>query len=776
MDQQVLRKREAKCVQDNPPGCTAGCPVHVDVRGMITAIRKGDYDKGYELFHKMVPFPGIISRICAEHCRAGCKRNEIDEPIAINALEKICADKCQNAPKLIIPPLKNQKVAVVGAGLSGLTAVLELSRKGYKVVIFEATGRLGGSIWDIPENRLPRELIRKDFAIFEKLPVEINYNMAIGNRGGSIMSFADLGENFDAVYLGVGCEELNSLDLGLEQDITGRLAIDPVTLATSQAKVFAGGSLRLGCENRSPALSIADGKIAAISIDRFLQGVSLTANRGKEGSYKTSLYTNIAGVKPRPMVTAADPASGYSQEEASQEANRCLACECLECVKACEYLAHYRGYPKKYAREVYNNLSIVMGIHHANKMINSCSLCGLCEQVCPGNLNMGEICQEARQMMVSKGKMPPSAHEFALRDMEFSNSERFVLNRHQPGFTASKMVFFPSCQLAASSPQVIRKIYNFLCEKIDGGVGLMLGCCGAPANWAGQEGLFKKTVQKIERNWRALGSPKVITACPSCFSMFKRNLPDMPVEMIWTVLESIGLPAGTESGMEPQRLAIHDSCTTRHEVELQTSIRNILSKLGHKIEELPHNRDHTTCCGYGGLMIYVNKEVAHKVISKRIKESETDYVTYCAMCRDNFASQGKHVYHLLDMIFSNEQDNLAEREVPGYSQRQENRAHVKTSLLREIWGETVGESQPDVKVTIPKSVRQIMDDRMILVEDVTKVIAYAESTGNRLENPENGHFIVYYQPVAVTYWVEYSPLDDGFVVHNAYSHRIQITN
>jgi len=531
MDQQLLRKREAKCVQDNPPGCTAGCPVHVDVRGMIDAIRKGDYDKGYELFHKMVPFPGIISRICDQHCRTGCKRNEIDEPISINALEKICADKCQNAPKLVRPPLKNQKVAVVGAGLSGLTAALELTRKGYRIVIFEATGRLGGSIWNIPESRLPRELIHKDFAIFEKFPVEINYNTAIGNRGGSIMSFASLCENFDAVFLGVGCKELNSLDLGLEQDASGNLVIDPVTLATSQTKVFAGGSIRLGCENRSPALSISDGKIATISIDRFLQGVSLTANRGKEGSYKTSLYTNIAGVKPQPIVTAAEPASGYNEEEAAQEANRCLSCECKECVKACEYLAHYRGYPKKYAREVYNNLSIVMGIHHANKMINSCSLCGLCEHVCPGNLNMGEICQEARQMMVAKGKMPPSAHEFALRDMQFSNSDRFVLNRHQPGFTASKMVFYPSCQLAASSPHVIKKIYNFLCERIDGGVGLMLGCCGAPANWAGQEDLYKETVQKIEQDWRSLGSPRVITACPSCFSMFKRNLPDMSVKL-----------------------------------------------------------------------------------------------------------------------------------------------------------------------------------------------------------------------------------------------------
>ena len=65
------------------------------------------------------------------------------------------------------------------------------------------------------------------------------------------------------------------------------------------------------------------------------------------------------------------------------EAKRCLQCECLECVKVCAYLERFGAYPKKYAREIYNNESIVMGTRQANKLINSCSLCGLCEEVCP---------------------------------------------------------------------------------------------------------------------------------------------------------------------------------------------------------------------------------------------------------------------------------------------------------------------------------------------------------------------------------------------------------
>ncbi|MBP2645481.1 MAG: protein of unknown function cysteine-rich region domain protein [Firmicutes bacterium] len=773
MDQKLLREREARCVQENPPGCTAGCPIHVDVRGMVAAILKGDYEAGVTLFEKMVPFPGIISRVCDQPCQKACKRKEIDDPISINALEKICVDS-KHTPKPVVGlPEKNKKVAVVGAGLSGLTCAFDLARKGYKVVVFEASGVLGGSIRDITESKLPREIIEKDFAVFDQLPVEFEFNVVIESQGSSSRSFIGLRESFDAVYLGIGCKEQNALDLRVALD--GNIAIDPVTLATSHPKVFAGGRLRRGCEERAPVTSIADGRSAAISIDRLMQNASLTANREKEGPFVSTLFTNTKGIERENKVPIIDLANGYSKEEAEAEAKRCLLCECRECVKACEYLAHYGSYPKRYVREVYNNLSIVMGIHHANKMINTCNLCGLCEQVCPGNLNMGEICREARQMMVERGKMPPSAHDFALRDMRFSTGDNFALSRHQAGFTASNVAFYPGCQHAASSPEQVKKMYQFLCDKLDGGVALMLGCCGAPANWAGQEALFQETLQKFEQEWRKLGSPKVITSCPTCFSMFQQNLPELQVEMLWTLLDRIGLPdKATTSTFARRKFAVHDSCTTRYEAALHKSVRNILGKLGYEIEELPRSRENTVCCGYGGLMIYTNKDVAHKVINRRIKESDTDYLAYCAMCRDNFASQGKRAFYLLDLLFGDEKKTGDEKDVPGYSQRQENRARLKRSLLREVWGETVQEPETEVKVIIPDRVRQIMEDRMILVDDVIKVIAHAEATGNKLKDSESNRYIAYFRPVSVTYWVEYSSQEDGFLVHNAYCHRIEI--
>jgi Fe-S oxidoreductase len=385
---------------------------------------------------------------------------------------------------------------------------------------------------------------------------------------------------------------------------------------------------------------------------------------------------------------------------------------------------------------------------------------------------MGEICQEARRMMVARGKMPPSTHDFALRDMKFSAGAGFALSRHQPGHAASRLVFYPGCQQAASSPQAVRKMYEYLCEKQDGGVGLMLGCCGAPANWAGQEKLFQETLGKTEDNWRALGRPQVITACPTCYSMFYHNLPDMPVETLWTLLDRIGPPSGTEAA--PRRLAVHDSCTVRHEPQIHASVRSILARLGHEAEELPHNRGTTVCCGYGGLMMFADREVARKVVGRRIAESAADYLTYCAMCRDNFASQGKRAIYLLDLLCAADPEKQAGRPAPGWSERQENRARLKGTLLREVWGETITEPSAAVKVIIPDDVRRIMEDRAILTADVTGVIAHAESSGDKLLDPASGHYLASHKPASVTYWVEYSPRDDGFLVHNAYSHRIEI--
>jgi Fe-S oxidoreductase len=669
--------------------------------------------------------------------------------------------------KVAVLPRKDKRAAVIGAGLSGLTATFDLAKKGYQVVVFEATDKLGGSIRNYPEHELPREIIARDFEVFQRLQVDLRFH----SQAGHDFSIDDLLNDFDAVYLGSGSG--SAVQLGLEPNPDGLIIAGPVTFETGREGVFAGGSLVRGERSLSPIGSISDGRRAAISIDRFLQRVSLSASRENEGRYDTRLFTSIEGVEPQPEVPMADPSQGYIAEEAVREAARCLQCECMECVKVCEFLATYKGYPKKYLRQVYNNLSIVMGHRQGNKLINSCSICGLCQEVCPEDLHMGTVLKEARQTMVTQGKMPPSAHEFALLDMEYSNSERCALTRRQPGTETSAFLFFPGCQLTASSPKNVARTYSLLTQQLTGGVGLMLRCCGAPADWAGRKEAFTDVLSEFEAQWQAMGKPELIAACTTCYSVFNANLPHVPIQSLWEVLARLDLPktAGTSVPV-----VVHDPCTSRHEDRIQSSVRSILTNIGAEIHELPLSRERTECCGYGGLMSFANRELADKVVDRRIAASPDHYLAYCAMCRDRFSAMGKPTWHVLDLIFGEEDLDMAAQKGPDYSQRRRNREHLKASLLKDLWQEDTARQEEDesVKLSVRNDVRDVMHQRLILIEDLQKVIDWAEETGFKLVSRSTGRFLAHKTLANVTYWVEYSRADDGFEVHNAYSHRMKI--
>lgn len=769
MDQEELRKLEDQCIQEQPPRCAAACPVHVDVRAMMAEAARGNFTEAARILRKTVPFPGIISRICDQPCRSVCRRNEAGEPLAVVDIEKACVDYAAELEnKIVAPPRKEKRVAILGGGLSGLTAAFELAKKGYAVVLFEKGPYLGGSLWSFPEDQLPREIVARDLQVLETVGVELRLNTTVGRD----IPFEAVCADFDAVYVGVGA---GALDLfGLPADAGGRIAVDSTTLAAGREGVFAGGSLRRAEGARSPIHSISDGRIAAVSIDRFLQKVSLTASRTGEGPLSTRLYTSTEGVEP----LTATPISqgGYSREEAVREASRCLQCQCLECVKVCEYLNSFRAYPKRYVRQIYNNLAIVMGHRQANKLINSCSLCGLCKEVCPEALHMGLVCREARKILVDRGKMPPSPHEFPLRDMLFSNSEKCAFARHQPGMDRSRFLFFPGCQLAASAPEHVKSAYALLTRNITGGVGFMSRCCGAPADWAGRGELFRSAGEDFLALWQELGSPSLILACSTCYEIFKAHFPIVPIVSLWETLDRLGLPE-SRGVQTHEAVAVHDACATRHENAIQDSVRNILRRLGYRIEELPLSRDKTECCGYGGLMFFANPDLARSVIRRRSEASPRDFLSYCAMCRDYIASSGKRSFHLLDLIFGTQGDAAALRKGPLYSQRRENRVRLKNAMLKEAWGETTAAAQGHemIRLNISDTVRQLMEERLILIEDLQQVIGTAEATGYKLLDPVTGHFIAHLKPASVTYWAEYSVGEDEFVVHNAYSHRMEIT-
>ncbi len=202
-------------------------------------------------------------------------------------------------------------------------------------------------------------------------------------------------------------------------------------------------------------------------------------------------------------------------------------------------------------------------------------------------------------------------------------------------------------------------------------------------------------------------------------------------------------------------------------------MRRLLALLDQPFEELPLSEELTECCGYGGLEGNANPALARDVAARRASESAAEYVTYCAMCRDRLTAVGKRTIHVLDLLFPTDEDP-AGRARPGWSERRENRARLKEHMLERVWKEGVGTVEPwkTLELHIPEEVRERLDDRRILVEDMQRVIYHAEQTGEKLCHSESGRFLASHRPRNVTFWVEYSSRGESFEIHNAYAHRM----
>ncbi|MDR2786410.1 MAG: NAD(P)-binding protein [Treponema sp.] len=774
LDQDLLRQVESLCTQEEPPACRAACPMHLDVRAFVSLIREGRTGEAWKLYAKGIPLAPLVALVCDAPCKSACKRAELGGAVEMGLLEQFAARAAgvPSEPPFLLPK-KTRKAAIIGGGTRGLAAANNLARKGYKVTIIEASSRLGGRLL-LPEDPRAGALVEKalegEIQALLKMPVTVEYGRSIAlDSPDGPASLLD--EGYDAVY--AACA--SPLD-GLA---------DGATLLTSRPGLLAGKRSGRLKEGDSVIYDIFDGTSAAITIDRLFQGVSVDAGREREGSSGTRLYTNLDHAVPAGPVTSKDGV--YGPAEAAAEASRCFQCECNECVKKCAFMQKYKSNPRRYIRMVYNNLSIAMGNHDANGMINGCALCSQCGAICPNGLNLADVFLAARRHMVKSGKMPPSAHEFALLDMRYSMSPSFFLCRSQPGFERPEFLFFPGCQLPASEPELVRRIYADLMARLPGGVGIFLGCCGIMAHWAGDTAAFGEAKAQLRASWERLGKPGLIAACPTCASAL-RDLAEIETADIFGVLDEIGIPGKGETGRDGpafdafKPMVLHHACGARGERRIKTHVRNLAASLGIKLREgAPDRQD--PCCGYGGLTAFVNADTASaltdcalgQLVPERL-DTEGPLLTYCINCRDRFRSKGRDTRHLLELLYPASPPEAASGppdawKSPLWSERQDNRAGLRRGLLKELWGEETEEAET-MELIMDGELEQKIESTHILKSDIAGVIARAEAEQAKFQDPRNGHFIASGRPANVSFWVEYSPEGGGFRVYNAYCHRM----
>ncbi len=202
--------------------CQHTCPVGINIPKYVAHIAAGEYREAIDTIRERNPFPAICGRICHHPCESRCRRGELDEPVAIRALKRFASDRYfeRETPVEPFPRTHRQRVAVVGAGPTGLSCAYFLAQSGYPVTVFEALPVGGGMLSvAIPEFRLPREVIQKEIGYIVKKGVDIRYNTPLTVN----FTVEDLKKDgFEAVFIAAGAQRSQRIGIpGELEDAAG---------------------------------------------------------------------------------------------------------------------------------------------------------------------------------------------------------------------------------------------------------------------------------------------------------------------------------------------------------------------------------------------------------------------------------------------------------------------------------------------------------------------------------------------------------------------------
>jgi NADPH-dependent glutamate synthase beta subunit-like oxidoreductase len=203
-------------VESLPP-CTGNCPSGNDIRGWLTVISLREKlglsldeacEQAWRIEMETNPFPSVMGRVCPHPCETGCNRGQKDGPVGINSVERFIGDygieKGLKMEPIEGEGAKDQKIAVVGAGPSGLSCAYQLARRGYKVTVFEGLPKPGGMLrYGIPVYRLPREVLDAEIQRILDMGVELKCDTKIGKD----VTWDEIRKEYAAIYVAIGAHQ-----------------------------------------------------------------------------------------------------------------------------------------------------------------------------------------------------------------------------------------------------------------------------------------------------------------------------------------------------------------------------------------------------------------------------------------------------------------------------------------------------------------------------------------------------------------------------------------
>ncbi len=190
--------------------CENSCPLHMNIPRFLELYQEGRLEDAFESVILDNPLPASTGRVCQHPCDARCRRQSFDEPVNMREVHRYIADAVYQSDRFAamlervcarkLPPT-GRKVAVAGAGPTGLTAAFYLAMLGHDVTVFEARGEAGGMLrFAIPEYRLPKAVLRRELDLIEGVGVKMAFNTRVGFE----LPLNELASSFDAAFLSIG--------------------------------------------------------------------------------------------------------------------------------------------------------------------------------------------------------------------------------------------------------------------------------------------------------------------------------------------------------------------------------------------------------------------------------------------------------------------------------------------------------------------------------------------------------------------------------------------
>lgn len=742
-------KQFENCRQWEKPFCTSACPFHMDVLDFQEKIGRKSYNAAYRTFRNGVGFPDIVAALCPEYCGTVCPRADVDKAIQLNLLERTCVAKAtKKDPTDYNVPVKNRKIGIIGGGISGLACALRLASKKYQVTVYEKSNRLGGRLWELMPSDIFLEDIKRQFK-FEK------YTLYMDTEIKNIDEIRD--QEFEAIYVATGKD---GADFGIP------MQGDEQSMLQGTMALFAGGRLT----GKDSMESLAEGLEMARRIEDYLKTNRLASKNVEEPTkvvIDPKRLIKTEGIIPTEQGI-------FTDEEVVAEVARCIRCQCDACRVYCDISGFNNKWPLNIREEVTETVSYSESLLHkspAVRLINTCTTCKLCEEVCPENIQIGEMLRDAKRMLHKRNKLPGAYHQFWLKDMEFSSGNFAAVAKKAPKQESCSYAFFPGCNLGAANPAYVIEPYKWLLSK-NTETGLLLNCCGVPADWAGNEALHQQHIENLRKDWESLGKPELIMACPSCDKHIKKNLPEIKTISLYEAFNQWGFQANPKQEKQKQLYSVFDPCSARNLESVQQAVRNLLRQQEMSLEELP-NGDKHGCCGFGGHGAIASPEFADYVVKQRSSLSENPYITYCINCRDIFLGDGKPAIHILQLLFEIEPGVVR---LPDVTERRNNRVELKEKLLKEFWGKAMTEKPEQCKyqLIIAPQIKEKMNKLRILEEDICDVLAFSEASKRRTYNLQKDTYTGYRELGYITVWLEYKLVGKKIQIINVYTHRMKI--